>query len=280
MKLGNQNVVPIVALIALTAFAFVGNGAAAATPLNYPYGLAVAPNGNLYVANFGSNEILVYNPNYMQLTGKTITKNIAGPTAVVFDPNGNLWVANNTSNRINEYSPSGAQNVLHTITHGISGPSALAIDGISDLWVQNDFSSVSVYAGSGIFPLITKSFVAGVTGIATYEKLVVFGNNTSASTAYIANVLNSPNNDVFNFSTDSCFAMAFDLVGNLFCGNNNDTLSVYNFDSGNSAILANLPSFPTGLAVDAKRGRIYVALGTLNEILVYNTSGTLLFTIQ
>ena len=63
------------ALFATTSFA--------ALPLNQPAGLAVDAAGNLYVANFGSNNILVYSPKYVQLPGKTIKKIIVVPKKLV-----------------------------------------------------------------------------------------------------------------------------------------------------------------------------------------------------
>ena len=75
--------------------------------------------------------------------------------------------------------------------------------------------------------------------------------------------------------------MQFDAAGNLYCGNEDHTLTVDNINKTSTpTLLAQLPGFPTGLAVDVKRGRIYISFGAQNEILVYSTTGTLLHTIQ
>jgi DNA-binding beta-propeller fold protein YncE len=66
----------------------------AASPLGHPVSLAVDSKGNLYVVNFDSNQILVYNPNYVQQTKKTISAGVSGPFGVAFDSKGNLYVAN------------------------------------------------------------------------------------------------------------------------------------------------------------------------------------------
>lgn len=95
--------------------------AASPYPLNEPPGLAVDSNGNLYVANEASNQILVYNANYQQLTARTITTAINAPTGVAFDPHGNLFVANLGSNSITKYSSSGTE-LAGTITQGILDP--------------------------------------------------------------------------------------------------------------------------------------------------------------
>jgi DNA-binding beta-propeller fold protein YncE len=89
-------------------------------PLNLPGGLAVASNGNLYVANNGGNNILVYSPKHNELAGKTITQNISAPTAVAFDSYGNLWVANAGNSSITQYDSNGVQDSNNTILTGAS----------------------------------------------------------------------------------------------------------------------------------------------------------------
>jgi hypothetical protein len=49
-------------------------------------GMAVDAKGNIYGANHGVNQILVYNSSSQQMTSKTITKGINGPMQLAFDP--------------------------------------------------------------------------------------------------------------------------------------------------------------------------------------------------
>ncbi len=59
----------------------------AATPaLEFPRGLAVDSKGNLYVANSGGNNILVYGPGYTLQKSKTITADINTPWGRRFRP--------------------------------------------------------------------------------------------------------------------------------------------------------------------------------------------------
>ena len=113
----------------------------ASTPLNAPSGLALDAMGNLYVANFNSDQVLVYNPNYVQQPGKSITSELSAPTGVAFDSKGNVYVANLTGNggngSITQYSSSGVLNTRFSITDGISFPIAIAVDGVDDLYVLN-----------------------------------------------------------------------------------------------------------------------------------------------
>ena len=67
---------------------------AATNPLNEPQGLAVASNGDLYVANSGDSNILVFGPSYSTLPALTIIRGVSRPSGVAFDTQGNLWVSN------------------------------------------------------------------------------------------------------------------------------------------------------------------------------------------
>ena len=73
----------------LCLFAFVSATYAAKLPLNGPQGLALDAKGNLYVANMGGNDVLVYSPAYAQ-TSKTITKDVIQPATVAIDGSGNI----------------------------------------------------------------------------------------------------------------------------------------------------------------------------------------------
>ena len=90
-----------------------------AQTLNGPSGLALDAKGNLYVANEYGNQVLVYNPNYVLQTTKSITSGLNAPTGVAFDSKGNVYVANFNNANINQYSPAGVLNTRFSITDGI-----------------------------------------------------------------------------------------------------------------------------------------------------------------
>jgi hypothetical protein len=283
-KSQKQSLIRSAALVALSFCALMGSSFAATKPLNYPYGLAVDAKGNLYVANSNGNDVLVYSPAYTQLTGKTITKNISSPTAVVIDQIGQIWVANGTTNSITQYSSGGVQNTAITITSGVSNPYAMVLDGISNLWVQNGFTSITAYntlfAPTQLLATYTAPSNVNFTGIGAYLGFITLGNNTDTQYGVFSDLLVYQGTPLGHLA-ETCFAMQFDPTGNLYCGNQDNTLSVDNFNkTAVPTTLAQLPGFPTGLAVDAKRGRVYVSFGPLNEILVYSTTGTLLHMIQ
>ena len=265
-----------VALLGLCSLA--ASSAAATHPLSYPYGMAVDAKGNLYVANSTSNQILVYSPTHTQVTSKTITTNISVPSGVAFDTSGNLWVANQSGNNITEYGPTGTPITSGTISTGINNPQAIAFDGLGDLWVNNRYSELAMYAASQNSPLVTTSTTL-VTAIATHQMNMVLGTDSLSDLIEISTWLVNPNGANVSFIALTCYAAGYDVAGNLYCGNQDHTLTVMT-PAGTVSTVAQLGFFPTGLALDTKRGYIYVANGGANTIAVYNTSGTLLHTIQ
>lgn len=255
-------------------------GSAAAThPLNSPQGLAVASNGNLFVANYSGNNILVYSPNHVQLSAKTITKNISGPTAVAFDLIGNLWVANGGSNSITEYSSLGVQNTAKTITTGNFSPNAIAFDALNDLWVDAGYMNLNIYPAESTTPLVSFSSTSPFTGMAAFQSLAVIGTNSQSAFLEISPFLANQNNGLVGFVQDTCFAAAFDSTGNLFCANQDHCLTEYTAGT-RKVLVADMGFFPFGLAVDGKRGLIYVANAPGNSISVYSTGGTAVTTIK
>src|SRR5690348_9631781 len=118
---------------------------AATYPHNFPRGLAVDATGNLYVANTGGNQILVYSPAGLQMTAKTIITHINSPMQPTFDPQGNLWVVNLVSGSsdqeyFSEYAPNGKQiNTAYTANSGRLSffPQAFAVDGVGNLWISS-----------------------------------------------------------------------------------------------------------------------------------------------
>ena len=71
-----------------------------------PTGLAVAANGNLYVADQSNNAVDVFEPNGT-FVSQFAAGDISGPNAIALDDSGHLYVAQNGSGLV-EFEPSGA----------------------------------------------------------------------------------------------------------------------------------------------------------------------------
>jgi DNA-binding beta-propeller fold protein YncE len=251
--------------------------------LNSPQGIAVASNGNLYVANNGGNNVLVYSPTHTQIASKIISENVNAPTSVAFDLNGNLWVANAGSNSITEYNPTTLfQNTVNTIYNGISAPYAIAIDGLNDVLVNNSYETLTIYPASATLPIQSLSNGSTpFTSLATYQSLIAVGSNTNTDIAQISPLIAQFPQQVFYNVPETCFGSEFDSAGNLYCANQDESLTVYSTSTNtNKTLVANIGFFPFGIALDQKRGFVYVSDAIGNAIAIYNTQGDFVGTIK
>ena len=288
MKSRNISFARTIACTLLCLCTFASASFAATKPISFPRGLAVDAKGNLYVANSGGNDILVYTNSYAQATAKTITANVSNPTAVAIDAKGNLWVANyGTSNggpngSVAEYT-AGKQDTASSITTGILGPNALAVDGAGNVWVVNDNVNISVY--NPPVPFVTgitlaKTFAPNfpLYGLAVTGGTIAWGTNTAMNFGSTTLGLVSGTLSYNGYPNMTGFALATDASGNIYVGNLDGTVDVAT--SGGAYGLLQLSFAPSGIAIDNARGRVYLSNYNGNSILVYSTAGALLHTIQ
>ena len=140
--------------------------------LNFPMGLALDPQGKLYVADNGNSRVLVYDnvqglvcpgscpaslvigqPNFTtSATGPASPTSLNNPYAVALDPKGNLYVADTLNNRVLEYNLPLANGMMANLVigqanqtsafptagpTGLTNPSALALDPAGNLYVAD-----------------------------------------------------------------------------------------------------------------------------------------------
>lgn len=264
------------AVITLTLALCGAVSRAATNPLNNPRGLAIAANGNLYVANYGANEVLVFNPSYTLI--QTIKQGISAPTGVAFDPYGNLRVSNyGGGGSVTEYGPYGVQKTAGTITNSILGPNALAVDGLGDIWVENDYLNITLYDSSGtLLKTFTPQGITSPYGVASLGARVAFGGGGSLDTYVLRDYFENGGSGL-GYGLDG-FAIAFDSQDNFYASNFDGT--VWYATPTEYAPFVTLGYTATGIAVDNLRGRVYFANQNADEIQVYSTTGKLLYTIQ
>jgi DNA-binding beta-propeller fold protein YncE len=279
------------AAILLCLLAFATAGFAVTPTIDLPRGLAVDATGNLYVANSGGNNILVYSPGYVLQKSKTITSGISTPWGVALDPIGDLWVANNGSNSITEYN-GGAQDTGSTISKSILSPEALVFDSAGNLWVQNNAMYLTVYESArtygapvNLLQTITPggtiyglTFGAGALSIGTKSEVLI---NAEGSALFVGLLNPLP------LSSNTGFAMACDASGKIYIGNLDNSVTLVTpaqAGDGQGTIIVKtflqLPFAPSGIGIDNVRGRIYFSNYNNNSISVYSTAGALLHEIQ
>jgi DNA-binding beta-propeller fold protein YncE len=286
MKSATSNFTRTITSTLLCLCVLASAGFAAKKPISYPRGLAVDAKGNLYVANSGGNDILVYNTAYVQTSAKTITQGISNPTGVAFDAQGNLWVSNyGTSNggangSVSKYTD-GKQITGASITNGILGPGALAVDGLGDVWVQNDSVNVTVYSEFGeVVKTIAPPGGAFVFGLTASQGWVSMGGNNQTSSIHTTPFLAGEQGVYEAVGGSNGIVLASDANNNVYMGNSDGTVNIYFLSSDVAYTFINVGFEPSGLAVDSVRGRIYVANYNANQILVYSTAGAFLHTIE
>ncbi len=285
----------------LFGLAIVAAASFAAThPLNQPMGMAVDSKGNLYVANYGGNQILVYNSSGQQVSSKTITKNINAPMQVTFDAQGNLWasslvIGHPGAEYFTEYGANGKQiNTTFNLQSNFDAP-AFAVDGVGDVWTATPGSTLAcngpgVYSGDDVIDCFFQINPASHTAIAARGPWIAFGSATSASWMLVGSLIGGNGDLGFLGSSGNpqqgVLAMTFDNSLDLY----------YATDEGfgvSGVWFVNIPAAVapslnvnvgyaiSGIAADSAHGRLYISNAATNQVQVYSTSTWLLVqTIQ
>ncbi|MFN8019322.1 MAG: NHL repeat-containing protein [Acidimicrobiales bacterium] len=106
------------------------------TGLNRPTGVAVGPNGHVYIADSGNARVLDVAPDGTQTT---IGRNWVEPYAVAADIVGNVYVADISAQRVAKISPTGFQTyIARSDTNpgdDFTNPQALAVDQSGNVYI-------------------------------------------------------------------------------------------------------------------------------------------------
>ena len=268
--------------------------------LSTPKGAAFGPDGNLYVASQGGNDVLEYDG----ASGAFITRfvlpstgGLASPDGVAFDTAGNLYVSSSTTNTVLEfYGPTAAPANQGKLLATISGPAlnipgALAYNGAAgtvgagDLFIANTGNdSVALSNGGTPSTLIQGQRLSTPQGAVAatlngVPVLLVVSRGTNSileydgvSGAFIkALVLSGGPTGQLN-QPDS---LAVDASGNVYVTSANNNLVLRYDSNGNAspspgntgAIYASAGmSSPAGLAFDPKSGDLFVVSSTTRSI--------------
>jgi sugar lactone lactonase YvrE len=154
-----------------------------AARFDYPNGVAVDTNGNVYVADTANGRIAKVTPAGVV---RTLSTDFSGPTGVAVDTNGNIYVADWYSYTIRKVTPAGAVTIIAGLS-GVPGsadgtnsvarfndPRGVAVDSAGNVYVADDFNSTirkvfpasSVPAPNLLPPSLSAGqFGFGITGV-------------------------------------------------------------------------------------------------------------------
>ncbi len=222
--------------------------------LSQPQGLAFGPDGKLYVAAAGTNQIFRYDGKTGAFLDVVVTQannaGLSGPRGLVFGPDKQLYVSSFNTNQIIRYTLDAKTDLFAGSTifattgtapgNDLSGPTSLAFntDDNGNLYVAS-YNTNEVLRFTGANGTFLSSFLAPPTGGLTGPDGLVFGPN-----------------------------------GNLFVGSNK-TGAVYQFDKNTGVFLGTFVppnsgalNGPAGLAF-APDGSLYVSSQNTNQVLHY-----------
>jgi len=229
-----------------------------ASGFNAPDGLAVANDGDVYVADAGSDDVREVTP---AGAVSIFASGFDDPDGLAFDSKGNLYVANLLNNTVSKVTPAG---VVSTFASGFDDPVGLAFDAAGNLYVANLLdNTVSEVTPAGV----VSTFAAGFSGPAG----LAFD---SAGNLYVANA-GSNTVDVVppGGGTPTTFAsgfnwpdrLAFDSAGNLYVANEGSGAVIEVTPAGQVATFTTGFVRPEGLAFDSA-GTLYVANAINNTV--------------
>jgi DNA-binding beta-propeller fold protein YncE len=216
-----------------------------------PYGIAVSPDGVLYVADTAARRVFVFDPDRKVVTfvGESGAGKLAKPIGVAVDREGTVFVADASLNRVFGYRRDGTVAIAIGRDGELKSPSGLAIDRVNRrLYVADSTRhQVLCFSTADGAHLRTMGARGGDDGHFNFPtNLFVDGEGR----LYVADTLNFR---VQIFDRDGTFVRTFGTQG--------DTPGTLNR--------------PKGIAVDGE-GHIYVADTSFNNFQIFDPQGQLL----
>ncbi len=215
-----------------------------------PFGVAVDSAGDVFVADFGNNEVEEVTPGGTQTT---IGSGFSYPEGVAVDAVGDVFVADGGNSRVEEVMPGGTQT---TIGSGFRYAYGVAVDSAGDVFVADSGNNQVKEVTPGGTQTTTASGFSHPQGVAV----------DSAGDVFVADTFNNQVVKVTPGGTQTTIGSGFSSPGGVAVDSAGD---VFVADSGNSRVVEVTPGgtqttigsgflYPQGVAVDSA-GDVFVA---------------------
>jgi sugar lactone lactonase YvrE len=234
------------------------DGIGAAARFESPTGIAVAANGDIYVADAVSLKIRKITPAGAVTTlagsgasgnanGPGATASFSSPKGIAIDSGGNVYVADMFNNAIRKVTPAG---VVSTFAIGVSFPQYVAVDGSDNIYVPDRNTIVAITQGGVATTLAGTLNVSGyVDGTGAAARF--FGPSGIAvdgsGNVYVADSVN------YRIRKVTPAGVVTTLAGSGTLGSADGTGTAAQF------------AYPLGIAIDPA-GTVYVSEGTNHTI--------------
>ncbi len=222
----------------------LGTFADASSGLIFPSGLAFDASGNLFVGDFGANNIRKFDSHGSATVFANSSTGLSGPVGLAFDSSGNIYVADVNVNKIFKFLPDGSGS--GTTSSNLSGPGDIAIGPDGLLYVANEsnntvqkFDSALTYQGQ--FP---STGLQSPTGLRFDSSGQLYVSNFVGDTI---KKFDSAGNSLGNFANlndgSGFYGLTFDPDGNLYVVVSASKNIIYKFDpNANTTTFASAPS--------------------------------------
>jgi sugar lactone lactonase YvrE len=262
------------------------------TGISHPGGIAVDPDGNMYVTNDDSNSIGVFkagaNGNVVPSVTIESPTSISSPSSVAVDSNGQIYVANGSgqgdprdeSASITVYPPGSYANVAEIATISADGFEDTPGDGLNDKPGLTFAEAIAVDTHGKIYVADTGGRGAGDI---SNGRIAIFSAGSKGNVAPIATIVGTKTID--NTGLNDPVGLAINSGGDIYVLNSNGgsdnsgSITVYPADANGNvapkAIIANEAKDkrtqfhqPTGMALDSA-GDIYVTNNSNDTVTIY-----------
>src|SRR5580704_6697474 len=293
-KIAADGTISTVAGTGVSGFSGDG-GPATAALLNQPYGLAVDPDGSLYIADLGNARVRKVAPNGniqtiagggvlpasgKALGGPAVDAQFVAPRNVALDPNGTLYISDFGANIVYQVSPIGSLMIFAgSGTAGYSGdssaailaqlnsPAGLASDGSGSVYIADSGNNCIRKVFGNVISTVFN--VVAPTGVAISSGSVYVAASNYLGTIYAPFAAVTSALDVAADSSGNVYATTGQFVVEVTNVGNESTIAgsgigFYFGGDGGPAGSARMHS-PSGIALDSA-GNKYIADTANNRI--------------